>query len=388
LFARIAGPPAQAALWIMIAVTVVFVVGYSWVDANLALLGNPGVGVKLAWKRALLVIIGFTAAFIVMFFPYPITSRVLVRKTIAAVIGETGNIFVGEVEAFLAEEARARRGHYEKIQFVGDKEEEGKMSWKERRVRKIAKKVMGVSTRLKFIHPSLTTAKFEPQFAGTWPHDKYEELFLLQSRMLGSLALLIVSFAKLDTKWCSALVQRTPYLNPNFLSDIFTTMYVLSNTLMEGQPLPAYLPKLRDRLIYHESHTGRRSMNPSLIKSMFSRPGTSDVKGIEKGQATDMDQTSQVSRGGNPPTTGPTAVGGSSIELDELTLDVLLDEQLPVHSTAMVALSSLISRIDEMIDIIELLCGEASFQGYQLLQQDYLDREERAIGVRFTDARQ
>jgi len=110
------------------------------------------------------------------------------------------------------------------------------------------------------------------------------------------------------------------------LSDVFNTMYILSNTLMAGQPLPAYLPKLRDRLIYHESHTGRRSMNPSLIKSMFSRTGASDVKGMEKGQATDMDQPSQASRGGNPPPTGPTAVDGSSIgiELDELTLDVLL----------------------------------------------------------------
>jgi len=86
-----------------------------------------------------------------MFFPYPITSRVLVRKTIAAVIGEAGNIFVGEVEAFLAEEARARRGHYEKIQFVGDKEEESKMSRKEKRVRKIAKKVMGVSVCITFL---------------------------------------------------------------------------------------------------------------------------------------------------------------------------------------------------------------------------------------------
>jgi len=114
------------------------------------------------------------------------------------------------------------------------------------------------------------------------------------------------------------------------------------------------------------------------------------VKEMEKGQATDMDPTSQVSRGGNAPAAGPTTVDGSSIgiELDELTLDVLLDEQLPVHSTAIVALSTLISRIDEMINIIELLCGEASFQGYELLQHDYLDREERAIGVGFADGRQ
>jgi hypothetical protein len=80
-----------------------------------------------------------------MLFPNPRSSRVLVRKTIAAIVGEAGNIFAGEVEAFLAEETRARRGDYAKVEFVGDQEDAGKVSLKERRVRKIAKKVIGVS---------------------------------------------------------------------------------------------------------------------------------------------------------------------------------------------------------------------------------------------------
>jgi len=86
-----------------------------------------------------------------MLFPNPRSSRVLVRKTIAAIIGEAGNIFAGEVEAFLAEEARARRGDYEKVEFVGDKEDAGKVSLKERRVIKIAKRVIGVSVCFAFV---------------------------------------------------------------------------------------------------------------------------------------------------------------------------------------------------------------------------------------------
>jgi len=87
-----------------------------------------------------------------MLFPNPLSSRVLVRKTLAAVVGEVGNIFAGEVEAFLAEEARARRGDYgsERIQCVGEKDEDGKMSLKEWRVRKIAKKVFAVSVCVTF----------------------------------------------------------------------------------------------------------------------------------------------------------------------------------------------------------------------------------------------
>lgn len=79
--------------------------------------------------------------FIVMLFPTPLSSRVLVRKTLAAVIGESGNIFGGEIEAFLAEEERARNGIYDQKPDGG----QDKLSLKERRVRKISQRVITVS---------------------------------------------------------------------------------------------------------------------------------------------------------------------------------------------------------------------------------------------------
>jgi len=78
-----------------------------------------------------------------MMFPRPTSSRTLVRRTLAATVGELSHILAVEVEALLAEEARLRAGHYEKVEFVGNSE--GKMSAKERRVRKIAQKVMVVA---------------------------------------------------------------------------------------------------------------------------------------------------------------------------------------------------------------------------------------------------
>lgn len=77
-------------------------------------------------------------------FPRPTSSRTLVRGTLAATIEELGHIFAGEVEAFLAEEARARKGHLEKVVFVGEHVKEN-VPPKEKRVRKIAKKVLTVS---------------------------------------------------------------------------------------------------------------------------------------------------------------------------------------------------------------------------------------------------
>ena len=182
--------------------------------------------------------------------------------------------------------------------------------------------------------------------------------------MIGSLALLIVSFVKLGSKWCSALVQRVSsftfiphaigvlYVNcpfslgailkskfrlsdPSFilplslmeenqqLSDVFTTLHILSNSLMQGHAQPAYLPKLRERLVYHEVQAGRRSMNSSLIRSMFS---SSISTGTEHVQVAAMDSSSEGSSGGNAPIVDPAIVDESStgMELEDLTLDVLL----------------------------------------------------------------
>ena len=33
-----------------------------------------------------------------------------------------------------------------------------------------------------------------------------------------------------------------------------------------------------------------------------------------------------------------------------------------------------------MVDIVSILCGQATFRGYENLQRDYMDREERALG--------
>jgi hypothetical protein len=87
-----------------------------------------------------------------MVIPAPISSRVLVRKSLASATRAIGNIFAGEVEAFLAEEARARGGFYEKAEFVGgDKvDSDSKVSPKERRVRKVGQRV--ITLAVCFLH--------------------------------------------------------------------------------------------------------------------------------------------------------------------------------------------------------------------------------------------
>jgi hypothetical protein len=58
LFLRVNSPPQLQGFFVMIPVTIVFVVGYSWVDSHIYQTANQGVGAGLAGRRALLVIIG------------------------------------------------------------------------------------------------------------------------------------------------------------------------------------------------------------------------------------------------------------------------------------------------------------------------------------------
>ncbi|KAJ7027016.1 hypothetical protein C8F04DRAFT_1123608 [Mycena alexandri] len=367
MLGRLAAPPAMMMFWTMIGVTTLFVVGYSYLDEHFLMVSNTGVGIVVGWKRALLVIVGFTAGGIVMMFPRPTSARTLVRRTLAATLKELGSIFGQEVEAFLAEEARARGGHYEKetIDWVDQTTttEQPKLTPKERRIRRVAARVLVVFERLQGLTPSLKLGRWEPQAQGRWPHEQYELLHAKESKLITALALLAGAFSKLDPKWCSLLVHRTPFLNPNLLSDVFATIDIHSNALSDGHPLPASLPCLRERLMYHEA----------LIRSMdWQRPGE-PAKKVDIPEDTDSEtEISEFVAG---------KVEGASIGFEELSLSVLMDEQLPTHSTAVIALGSVLTLIDEIGVIVRELCGQTTFRGFDTLHREFLGREEAALGM-------
>jgi hypothetical protein len=96
-----------------------FVVGYSWVDTHIYQLANQGAGANLAWRRALLVIIGFTAAFIVMLIPRPLTARQVVRRNIAKNLQATSALYA-QVIGGVEEEAESwEKDHTERVDTAG-----------------------------------------------------------------------------------------------------------------------------------------------------------------------------------------------------------------------------------------------------------------------------
>lgn len=99
--------PADAAFPMMMGVTMALVVGYSWVDSHLALLVNSGIGVDVAWKRALLVLVGFAAAFIISLFPKPTSARKIVRLRAAKIVDALADLYMDELKGFLIEAKEA-----------------------------------------------------------------------------------------------------------------------------------------------------------------------------------------------------------------------------------------------------------------------------------------
>ncbi|KAF9043705.1 hypothetical protein BDZ89DRAFT_943304 [Hymenopellis radicata] len=351
LFMQINASPALRPFWTMIGVTAVFIVGYSWVDGHQAESVNSGEGIALAWKRALLIIIGFTASFIVMMFPRPTSSRSFVRKSLAADLDELSHILAAQVEVFLAEERRARDGFYE---MVGE-DAEAKDSPKELRMRKFTPKMLAVFTRLQALSPSLQTARFEPQVIGMWPAEMYKSLHDKEGRILMAMILLVGALSRLDSKWCSILVHHTPFMNPNFLADVFMHISILSSSLAHSTPLPPTFPSLRGRLLYHERVVKQQR------HEQCEEPQPDDASSVD----------------GESPE-APGKVDGSSIGFKELSFSVLMDPQLPPHSTAVIALSNIITLIDDVSGIVKGLCGETIFPSLDVLHRHYLPLEEEA----------
>ena len=82
------------------------------------------------------------------------------------------------------------------------------------------------------------------------------------------------------------------------------TVSVLSNCLMHGTELPAHLPILRDRLIYHAYKRGPAIYNDSNVEDITPKPN--NIEEEEEGGS------------------GVVTPASEDIILEELTLDVLM----------------------------------------------------------------
>ncbi len=112
------------------------------------------------------------------------------------------------------------------------------------------------------------------------------------------------------------------------------TITILSEALKNGHQLPVQLPRLRDRLIYHEYHSGGPILNNILVQEPVLRPDFTGAK--EKLSHTVVDAEVEGIHSESDDKSSRRTAGRvhaseayAGFEFDQLKLDVLLVRIFP-----------------------------------------------------------
>ncbi|BEI95918.1 hypothetical protein CcaverHIS631_0108670 [Cutaneotrichosporon cavernicola] len=342
LFLRIAAPQQSTGFFVMMAVTIAFVVGYSWIDNHTVQLVHPGVGYTLAGKRALLVIIGFAASFVMILIPRPTSAKTLLRQGMAKNIAALGGMYSVELTSLeagrnAAGDPVARRANH-RLHFLR------------------------IFTRLQALHERFGYAEFELALRGPWPKEQYQRLFFIQGSMLSSSALLFAAYSQLEPEWCARITDRNALMHPAFVADLVSLFTILGHSLRQATPLPPIIP-IFERLAYHKTyqHALRRA---AAAVSRGPGQGKSD-------DAADTDTTDDNIL------LAPEAAALQSLE-SELTWDNAHQEQFALYATTLVALAHFIGGLNSLHATVLSLVGEHEIEGFAQAQERWA-RAEMAV---------
>jgi hypothetical protein len=314
VFVRIFAPPALLPPIMMFGATVALCVGYSYIDGNLVVSVNSGVGYHVAWKRALLVIIGLTATFIVTSFPRPPSTREKVRLGLASNADGIGRLYSIVVEGWIVVES---------INEKGEVPRQGKL-YNTLRSRFIASQGLlgGIGT-------DIAMASLDVANTGPWQKDKYLALLAIHHRLLECIAQMAGALYGLDLKWRRKMLHTTAILDPNTISDISMTLTLLGNALRSGTPLPHASTVLLERTLLNQTRSRR---------------------------------------------VGRVIDGKEGKEDDLFTIATLQDPHFMKHTAGVMALIAFAKQLDKFQAVVRDLVGEIDLPGFDELKKHYDQR--------------
>ncbi len=378
VFLRVWAPKMLLLPAIMLNVSVVLICGYSWIDTHLQVLANSGIGIEVAWKRTLLVVIGMFVALVVMVFPRPVSSRLLLRKNMAKTTRQLNDLFVDVMQAWIErnriQEQEAERASFQnqigtnddKTQQHGDTA--GKF-WQEREPL-IRARFMAISANVASYPMQIGLATMDFHIRGRWPAERYAEIAAVHATILESLGAIVssvrafdglttlssdedmvkgrhvseVDSSKLD--WQSLLSTSTSLLDPQYLSEICMIFDLLSKALRNGERLN------------HASF--------SLLENYF--------KYANRNRHIDAFLRRKRAEGLKQAETSP----GTTEGVDVLSWGVLRDPMYLRYTTARMAAITLATELDKFKAIVQDLVGENSLIGFDTLKERHDERMYRA----------
>ncbi|WVQ77075.1 hypothetical protein IAR50_006758 [Cryptococcus sp. DSM 104548] len=371
LFIRIAAPLSKAVFFLMANVTIMLIVGYSWIDGHIYTTASQGVGAALAGRRALLVIIGFTAAFICMLFPRPTSARTLFRRRLAKNMRDISELY-GEVVTGIEDEV--------------DAEEWGTKVDENGRREKYRSKFMKILGRMEAMKVHMLYASLEIGLKGPWPKKTYAKLYKVQSEILVTLALLSSAYSRLEVVWCKRLTTRSLLMHPAFIGDCLMLFSALQHSLRTGEPLPPMLP-IFERLAMHEStgRTLRRHWASGVAEANPEREAF--AKGMDS-ESDDMNR-GEKTRGSDRAdgkSEEETTISGSGLESDNaakimaglITWENCNSEQFTLCATAGTSLVHITVCLNKMYLIVRELVGEKELGGLDRASARWADMDPEA----------
>ncbi|KAH9925739.1 uncharacterized protein B0H18DRAFT_1007982 [Fomitopsis serialis] len=244
LFLRLFTPMQYLPGVLLAGVTWALVIGYSWLDGHIAVLGNVGVGWSVAWRRFVLVIIGVAASSVMMILP-PQSARRSVRLRCASSLSALSYLYSHLMAAWISPGSSSEGGE---DGDTPDDVDPNKRSW----VQEYRERFIEIAQQLQLLRTQAGIAKLEGNVRGKWPAEEYAQLVQVESEMTWALGVLGGSLSQLDDDTRMGLLKHTVVVNPNFIGDVMSAFLLVSQSLRTGEPLhQAQSEDLIERAFYH-----------------------------------------------------------------------------------------------------------------------------------------
>lgn len=329
MWLRLFAPPAWTMCTIMLGVTTVLAVGYSWIDTHLFLLANSGKGVDVAWRRALLVLIGMAAAIIVTVFPRPPSTRRNVRHGFAKGTEQLARLFSTIIEGWIDVEMSGSGQERQSTQAEGGAHasellEERERERREDLLQSLRPRFLASQAVLGVLDRDIRLSIFDLSFHGPWPKRRYEELMDIHARLLQAIAQMAGALVGLDERWRRKMLYTTAILDPLTISDTCVTLSLLANSLHTGSPLPHAFTPLLETTLHHQGM----------------------ARAVQRALSQHTEQEDQ----------------------DALTLDMLRDPLFTKHVAGVMAHLVFVRQLDRFHAVVRELVGEQALPGYDAIK--------------------
>ncbi|KAG2336424.1 hypothetical protein BDR05DRAFT_1005899 [Suillus weaverae] len=182
-------PMTNLILW----VTAVLIVGYSYEDTHLTVPSSPGWGIDVAWRRFVLVT---SLTTILVFSPSSLRQQLFVR-------------------------------------ISGERWLQHRLNLDQSTVR-----LCPIRSKLKRSLVLKENVIYEFSLRGKWPAERYHKILKIQMQIAYQLCYLMSTVHHLEPAWAHAFLRRTRILDSDFQGDVLAVISLISNALRTGSPLP------------------------------------------------------------------------------------------------------------------------------------------------------